>query len=139
MTNKYFLNNCYFRRGLAFYIDGIIITVITLIYLFIFDEKGATIECDNFICWNTCRVLSFQILFYFIYFLLMEFFFKLTLGKVILGFYVSGKKNKTFFWRILMRTILRLIPLNLFSFFFDKQNEFWHEKITNIHTMRKNK
>ncbi|SEO96332.1 RDD family protein [Flavobacterium sp. CF108] len=138
MTYKDFLNNYYFRRGLAFYIDCIVICFITFIYLFFLDEKGATIECDNFICWNTCRILSFQILFYCIYFLLMEFFLQLTLGKMILGFYVFGKKNKTFFWRILMRTILRLIPLDPVSFLFDKQSKFWHEKITKIYTTRKN-
>jgi hypothetical protein len=69
----------------------------------------------------------------------MEFFLQFTLGKKILGFYVSGEKNKTFFWRILMRTILRVIPLNLVSFIFDKQNIFWHEKIVKVYTMQKDK
>lgn len=136
MTN-FFLNNYYLRRGLAFYIDAIIITIVAFIYLFIFDQKGPTIECGDFICWNTSRVLCFQILFYFVYFLLMEFFFKLTFGKIILGFLISSEIKKMFFWRILIRTLLRLLPLNIVSFYLNKKKIFWHESIPKIYTIKK--
>lgn len=137
MTYKDFSNSYYFRRALAFYIDNIIICLITLIYLFFLDKKGPTLDCDNFICWNTRRIFSFQILFYCLYFLILEFFLKLTVGKKILGFYVFDKKNQAYFSRILIRTILRLIPLDLISFLFDKEGQFWHEKFTKIFTKEK--
>lgn len=137
MTFNKYLNIYYIRRGFALYIDAVIIAIITLAYLFLFDKKGPTVECENFLCWNYERVFAFEILFYCIYFSLMEFFFKVTIGKLILGFYVLNKKSKAFFWRILIRTIIRLIPLNLISLIFDKQRKFWHEKTTEIYTMRK--
>ena len=127
MINKNILNNYYIRRGLAFYLDSLIITFLVLIYLFLFDSKGPAIECDAVYCWNTSRIAMFQLLFYFIYFLFMEYFFQFTLGKRILGFSVLNENNKNIFWKILMRTLIRLIPLNIISFLFNNNRLFWHE------------
>ncbi|MDC1265809.1 RDD family protein [Flavobacteriaceae bacterium] len=135
---KKFLDNFYVRRVFAFYIDLLIVTVLALIYLFMFDRKGPTIECDFFLCWNTKRVLTFQLIFYFIYFLLMEFYFHSTIGKKIFGFKVLVEKNEKVFWRILLRTLIRLIPFDFFSYLLDKNSLFWHEKWINIFTIKKN-
>lgn len=137
MINSSYLSNYCIRRGLAFYIDGLVITVFALIYLFAFDQKGLSIECDNFFCWNTKRVVTFQLVFYSIYFLFLEYFFLNTIGKRLLGFNVSREKNKMFFLGVLMRTLIRLIPLNLISFWFDSDRLFWHEKWTKIFTVKK--
>jgi len=133
---KSVLENSLLRRGLAFYIDGLIITALALVYLFVFDKRGPTISCDNFICWNTDRVIIFQLVFYYVYFFLLEYFFQNTLGKKVLGFKVSRKKNIMLFWRIFMRTFIRLVPLNLISFLFNHDQLFLHEKWTRIHTYR---
>ncbi|PHS08076.1 MAG: hypothetical protein COA88_07220 [Kordia sp.] len=139
MINKNILKNQYARRAIAFYFDSLIITFLALTYLFLFDREGPTIECDTLFCWNTSRIAIFQVLFYIIYFLFMEYFFQFTIGKRILGFSVAGEKNKMFFWKILMRTLIRLIPLNIFSFLVDNNRLFWHEKWTKIITQNKKK
>ena len=128
------LNNYYIRRALAFYIDLIIVTILALAYLFFFDTKGLSVECSNVFCWNTNRVLVFQFLFYFVYFVSFEFYFFNTIGKKIFGFKITIEKNKKLFWRIIIRTIIRLIPINFISFYFDNNNLFWHEKWTKIFT-----
>jgi len=137
MSYKNYLNNHFFRRGFALYIDFVLIAITTLLYLFLCDKKGPTVECDNFLCWNYNRIFCFEILFYCIYFLLMEFFFSFTIGKLILGLYVSNTKKKAIFWGILIRTMLRLIPLNLISFIFNKERKFWHETLSKTFTLRK--
>jgi|GEM_PF-4146349 len=136
MISTSFFKNYYVRRSLSFYIDCIIITFIAFIYLFFFDKKGVELECENFLCWNTVRIIEFQLFFYLIYFLLMEYFFLITLGKKLLGFKLSTDKNKTLFWRILARTLIRIIPINIISFWFDKNYLFWHEKWTKIITTK---
>lgn len=128
------LNNYYIKRWLAFYIDGCIITIFTLIMLFLFDRENLSIDCDSIFCWNSKRIMSFQLLFYFVYFNLMEFFFLKTIGKILLKFYIHDRKSKRKFLRFFFRTILRLIPINIISFMLDKNHLFWHEKFTEIYT-----
>jgi len=134
MINKSILENTNVRRFLAFYIDALIITFLAFIFLYFFDKKGPTIECEKIICWNPVRIVIFQLLFYFIYFTFMEFYFFYTIGKKIFGFNISNKKNK--FLNVVLRTLIRLIPINLISFLFDRCNFFWHEKWTNIYTQK---
>lgn len=136
MIDKSILDYKYFRRSLAFYIDTFFITLFVFIYLLVFDKKGPTIECDKVLCWNSSRILIYQLLFYFIYFLLMEYFFSYTIGKQILGFSVYKEKEKNLFIRILIRTLIRLIPLNIIFFWFDKNHYFWHEKWTKCYTIK---
>lgn len=119
--------NRWFRRGLAFYIDGLIVSIFTLIYLFLIDKKGAFKICEAPYCWNIARVSSFQFLFYFLYFLSSEYFFSRTLGKFFLNLKVSIDDKKLIF-NVFIRTLIRLFPLNFISIFLEKNMLFWHEK-----------
>lgn len=136
MINHKILKNNYVKRGFAFYIDGSIITFFTLVILLLFDKESLSIECESVFCWNTKRIVSFQLLFYFLYFFLMEFVFFKTIGKMFFGFYIFQNKKDVFFWRVLLRTFLRLVPLNIISFSFNKKYKFWHELWTGIYTKK---
>jgi len=136
MIGKNILRNYYIRRGLAFYIDGLFITFLALIYLFFIDPKGPFISQNDFFYWNSFRVGIFQLIFYFIYFLFMEYFFLTTIGKKILGFRLSQENDKFLFLRMLMRTLVRIIPLNIISIWFNNNQLFWHEKWTSIITKK---
>ena len=128
---KYYVS----KRIIAFYLDGLIFTSLALGYLFLFDENGPFIVKNNQFYWNSNIIWIYQIIFYILYFLFTEYIFNCTLGKFFLGYKVFDKNKR--FLNILLRTLIRLIPINLISFLFDNHNLFWHEKWSNIYTKKK--
>tara|TARA_B110000114_G_C14990682_1_gene356437 strand:+ start:559 stop:951 length:393 start_codon:yes stop_codon:yes gene_type:complete len=121
-------------RGIAFYLDGLVFTVLTFVLFFLHhyllgDLKEQT---NNF---NSFDLMPYHILSYFIYFVLSEYFFNTTLGKKIFSFQIIVNKNSSsLFVKILIRTFTRIIPINPISFLFNKNQIFWHETWSNIKT-----
>ena len=119
------------RRFASFYIDLIMISVITLLYLF-FLNKGPFVQNKGFPYWDISKIWIFQLVIYTLYFLFCEYYFGTTLGKRLLGFRLEGKRN---FMNIFIRTIVRLIPFEPLSFVFSSKDLFWHESWSKCHTI----
>ncbi|UOY08637.1 RDD family protein [Muricauda sp. SCSIO 64092] len=125
------------RRCIAFYLDLVVVSIIALLYLFIFDDKGPFDDSTNY-TWDVDRVWFFQLGAYLNYFFFFEYFFGYTIGKRVFRFEAIPQKNgKNMVLRVVFRTILRLIPINPFSYLFDKRRLFWHELWPNIYTLKK--
>ena len=72
----------------------------------------------------------------FVYYLVSEFFFGRTLGKVITRTYVTTEFNeKPGFGAILIRTLCRYIPCEYLSFLWSPIG--WHDKFSKTYVVRK--
>lgn len=100
------------KRILAYLIDMVIICFPMYIFILFFWEDFIHLKSNNFLV----VVILIQFLPFFVYFLLSEFFFKKTLGKKLLKLEVICYEKR--FYRIFIRTICRLIPLDLITFLF---------------------
>ena len=115
MNTKYL-----FRRFIASYVDGIVIFSILLLVLYLFN-----ISIENF-----SNVVLIFILIGFIYYIVSDFFFGRTLGKILLRFSICGynKQNRVkFLLQVMTRNFVRFIPLDQISIFFFRDNRMWHD------------
>jgi len=60
----------------------------------------------------------------------MEFFFKTTFGKLIFKLKIHYIGNNIFFVSILIRTISRLIPFDVFFLLLNNENLLLHDKLS---------
>ena len=120
------------RRFFASYIDALIVSVFVVLFS-IFKYKFAGKSGLNEIELSADFWLKWQLIGYFIYLFLFEFFFKRTLGKMLFRFKIQGFGNKInlgHFLQVLKRTLSRIIPLDPISIFFDEDWIMWHDKLS---------
>ena len=86
---------------------------------------------------NTNPIIELVYLFSFpLYYTVCEYFFQKTLGKVFTqSLVVNEYGEKPDFKTIVVRTVIRFIPFEPFSFF--SSNRGWHDKWTNTYVIRK--
>lgn len=122
------------KRGIAFYIDFLFVSIIVFIYLYIFD-RNLIFETNKGFVWNIDFIWIYQILLFVIYSFIVEYLFGNTIGKSILKFNVIDRGSNNYLFRLFLRTIIKLIPLNVISIFFSNSGLFWHEEWTDVHTV----
>lgn len=92
-----------------FLLDTVIYFAFTIVLLFILQN---TIEQE--------KVKWISISIYFLYYFIFEYTKGQTLGKIITGSKVLSipEKRKNYFFRILLRTLMRFIPIDILSYLF---------------------
>ena len=113
------------KRIFAYLIDGVVISTPLYIVGIIYWDYILTAhpsQLSNF-------ALSLQFIPFFLYFFISEMFFDKTLGKKLMKLKVIQTDNKNKFATIFIRTISRLIPLDLATFLIF-ENELLHDKIS---------
>ncbi len=126
-----------FLRGISLYIDGFFIGLLTVINFiaFHFLVDDLIYQLDNF---KSLNLFPFYIFSFLTYFITLEYYWKSTFGKKIFKFKIQDSGSNNYFLRILVRTILKLIPFNQISFLFNDKHMFWHEKLTYTQVIRNN-
>jgi uncharacterized RDD family membrane protein YckC len=107
-----------------FLVDSLIYFTFLVVFLMVF---------KNTIDQNKIKLIS--ILFYFLYYFLFEYFIGQTLGKMITrSKVISLQENKgNYFFQILLRSIMRFIPLDMLSYLFSYRGlHDWISKTTII-------
>jgi len=128
------------RRFISLYIDLIIVSIISLLYLFFIDSKGPFVQNQGFPFWDTNRIWIFQLTVYFFYFLFLEYFLGYTFGKKILNLRISTNVPRNlWFLKVFLRTFIRILPINPISFLFYDEKIFWHEKWSKVYTVKRSK
>ncbi|NVN18048.1 hypothetical protein GUA46_06830 [Muricauda sp. HICW] len=128
--------NDIFRRAIAFYVDALIFSIPAyLIYSTIFFKTANNLQSR----FDDSKVLLAQIVSYIVYFTVCEFFFKSTIGKSLFKFKVQGKNDKINLLQVLVRSLSRIVPINQISFLFNDEKIFWHEKWSNVYTVKRSK
>lgn len=125
-----------FKRGLALYIDMLIASFVVLIFFYFFDRSLIYENNNNEFVWRGESIWGYQLLIYLGYSFSLEYYFGYTVGKKILGFKVYFDSKERLLKRFLLRTIIRIIPINFFSFLILPKKRFWHETFSNIFTIR---
>jgi uncharacterized RDD family membrane protein YckC len=118
MNTKYF-----FKRFIAFYLDEILIFVVLLFFV-----QLLNINTDHF-----STLLPLFIFIGFIYFVIFDFIFGRTLGKIILRLSIRGynrKNKKLFLLQILSRNLIRWVPFDQISIFFYEDKRMWHDIVS---------
>ncbi len=73
-----------------------------------------------------------------VYYILMEFFFQRTIGKMITGSVVINEyAERPDIVAVGLRTIIRLVPFEAFSFL--NNNRGWHDRWTNTYVVKANR
>lgn len=120
------------RRFFASYIDAFFVSVVVVIFhilystvigISIFEEEGPP---GNY--W-----LKWQLIAYLFYYILFEFLFKRTIGKMLLKFRILGfdeSLNLSRLLQVFKRTISRFIPFEPISILLDEERIMWHDKIS---------
>lgn len=117
------------RRFSSFYVDMIIVMIIVyILYTLYFLNIGTNIVDVRQPSAPLSILLQFSgTIFYFLFF---EFFFEKTIGKMIFKFKIIGyHENKSLkrFIQVLKRTLIRLVPIDPFSIFFNEEFKTWHD------------
>lgn len=87
---------------------------------------------------NQAGGLLFAVVIMLLYYVPMEYYTGRTLGKLMTGTYVVSMDGaKPSFNQILLRSLTRLVPFELFSFL--GKNNGWHDKWTNTQVCYKKK
>lgn len=121
------LKNIILKRCLAFYIDAfisLILTSLVFILIYLIDDS---IDLSKL----NIPITLYQLIIMLLYFFISEYFFGKTLAKKILKLkvvYSSKTKNKML--NIFLRTIFRLIPLDIFSIFFNVDALMWYDMLS---------
>jgi len=135
IKKKGIFKRSYNGRVLAFYIDGSIFTFIPFLHLF-FNEQHKAIEGLPKI--DSEKMFALQLIIYFVYFSLAEYFFGNTVGKKLLGYKVVHHQNtKPNFGYFLLRTLIRLNPIDKLLYLIKGELSFWHERWSGIHTTKR--
>jgi len=115
------------RRFFSIYIDGIVVFILTNVFDIIGQLlSGTEISKVQTPDLNNMLIISIYIL----YFCLAEFFLNRTLGKKLLKFEIIGfeeSKSITRLKQILIRNLIRLIPIEPFSIFLNEEHRMWHD------------
>ena len=132
-----------FRRFVAFYLDCIVVNIISyIVSFFVCIFKGVSVLE---IITNTNYMLVIFSLVIFIYFCFCDFLFNRTFGKTILKFKIEGYEDVRGMERlkqVLIRNLVRLIPIEPFSIFLNEEHRMWHDlasKTTVIDARKKSK
>ncbi|NQY29048.1 MAG: RDD family protein [Flavobacteriaceae bacterium] len=113
-------------RFFAFYIDSLVFSIITVL-IFVLHHLFLGDLVETFEDFRSFDLLIYYFVSYLCYFIFSEYYFSTTLGKKIFGFRIEANKNKNFFIKIVIRTFLRVIPINPISYFFNEEKKCWHE------------
>jgi uncharacterized RDD family membrane protein YckC len=113
------MRNLTTKRAFAFFIDAFFITLITFVIMFItYSKFRFSIEFIYLLVW-------------FLYFFALEFFFQKTLGKLILGLkVVITHSTKPNFLLFVLRTVSRLIPIDVIPLILSNDNRCWHDRLS---------
>ncbi len=116
------------KRSYAYIIDIMIISVPMYVYMIVFWEKFITITPDNLLI----TALMIQLLPFLVYFFVAEVYFGKTVGKKAMNLKVIAEKNR--YKSVLIRTICRLIPMDLITFIF-LGDRLLHDYLSNTKVM----
>lgn len=132
-----------FRRFLSYYIDGICILLLSIVFYMLHQKlilKIDLMEIENI---SSSSLTTTYLTTAFAYFFLLELLFNRTIGKYFLQLKVvclekQLLKNKIV--TIFIRTISRLIPFEPFSIFFNTEKMMWHDLLskTTVVQIKKN-
>lgn len=114
------MNKYVFKRAIGFYVDAFFIAIFTMIILLVLDELFVLQNTNKFIVYFFTWI---------IYYLTQEIFFRQTLGKMLTGMEIIFLNNKKF-KAALIRTVVRLIPLEPLSIFFRNDSIMWHDQLS---------
>ncbi|OMQ10950.1 RDD family protein [[Flexibacter] sp. ATCC 35103] len=125
--------NCFldfFFGYFTLFISGLVVVIV-----------GNIFNLDVFSIWeNIVFNYMYSVLFFFIMFnyLLLEYFFGRSFGKLMTGTVVVNKNGlKPTFGAILIRTLCRLIPFDALSFL-GKSGRIWHDALSATYVVDKN-
>ena len=77
-----------------------------------------------------------SLLVWFSYYVLLEYYLQRTLGKFVTGSLVVNEYGgRPDFKQVCLRTIIRIMPFDLISFFLQDENRCWHDKWTNTYVI----
>lgn len=125
------LKNILIRRAIAFYCDLLIVSLILILYFLTIDPIGMTTQCLDQMCWNDSRILSYQCLFNFVYFLISEYFWNRSLGKLILGLRVKRNIHFDRIKSILIRSLVKVFfPIILIYHFYNREKILLHDLLS---------
>lgn len=112
-------------RFINFLIDSIIFFALLIIILLLF---------KNVIAQENVKWIS--AVFYFLYYFLLEFFIGKTIGKIITQSRVTSvtKNENYFFIKIMARSLMRLLPLDMLSYLFTYRG--LHDLISNTSVIK---
>ena len=121
------------RRIFAFYLDCFFtLTCLWVIFTFdLFYDNNFNFDEYFFSYW------ALQLISIFIYYFSSEYFFGNTLGKKILKLKIINIKESNKLKQILIRTSARFIPLDGISFLFNKEQNLWHDTLSNTSVIHK--
>lgn len=117
----------YVRRFFAFYIDCVIVAIITSVVYYSLILLNITNE-DNFFHQTVIHAFVFIL-----YYVFIEFVYKRSIGKMIFKFKIKGFNNlsKTnLLKRVVLRTIFKFIPFDIFSIFLNEKCIMWHDSLS---------
>ena len=117
----------YVRRFFAFYIDCVIVAIITSVVYYSLILLNIT-NRDNFFHQTVIHAFVFTL-----YYVFIEFVYKRSIGKMIFKFKIKGLDNlsKTnILKRVVLRTIFKFIPFDIFSIFLNEKCIMWHDSLS---------
>ena len=115
------------RRAAAFYVD---MAICYIIYTLFFK----VVTFDYIEVMNTTNFKLYFFTINFSYFFLLEYFFGITLGKMIFRLRIRFSENKI--KSIIFRFIGKLIPFDMISFLFNHEKKMWHDIISKSEVTR---
>ena len=125
------MNDIIKKRIIAYLIDGVIIITPLQIFAFLTWDKILNEYSDYLII----ITLTIQFVPFILYFMISEFIFSKTIGKKIMKLEVEFEKNRIA--SILIRSLSRLIPLEIVSFFYF-ENKLLHDILSKTSVVSKN-
>lgn len=119
-------------RFVNFLLDLVIFAVIASTIIYIVKTQTNLLDESNKL---TDRIFSISL--YIIYYLFFELIFKSTPGKFITKTKVVNEENKVPSGSaILIRSLVRIIPLEPISIFFYSDKQCWHDRFSNTKIIR---
>jgi len=121
-------------RLLNFLLDLVVFALIASTIIFIIKTQTHLLNTENRL---TDRILSLII--YILYYFAFETIFYSTPGKLLTKTRVVNEENESpSNASILLRSILRIIPLEPFSIFFSSTKQCWHDRFSKTKIIRIN-
>lgn len=113
------------KRLINVLIDSIFVAIINGIWITIFYYN----ESKNILSISTFQIRLFYLTFLFLYYLICEFFWNKTIGKLVTkSIVVTLKYECPSFFQIIIRTFVRFIPFEALSFI--NMGIGWHDKFS---------
>lgn len=83
-------------------------------------------------------LILIAMLIYLFYYILFEYYLQRTIGKFITGSLVVNEYgDRPDFKTICLRTIIRIVPFDIISFFWQDENRWWHDTWTRTYVITK--